>query len=76
MPLADALKRATRTFVQSFVGTLLATWMALNLSPGTLPDTDTAKRVLIAATVAGVIALLSWTQNALEDAGAVPKVLK
>lgn len=76
MPLHDAFKRAARTFLQSFLGTLLATWAALSLAPGTLPDADTAKRVLIAAGVAGLIALLSWIHNALEDGGAMPKLLK
>lgn len=72
----DAFNRAIRTFLQSFLGVLLATWMALNLAPGELPDTDTAKRVLIAATVAGVIALVSWVQNTLENNTSFPTFLK
>lgn len=62
----DAGKRAIRTFVQAFIGVLLVGWMGLNLAPGELPDWDIAKRLLIAATVAGVIAVVTWLQNTFE----------
>lgn len=64
----DALSRAARTFTQAFIGVLLTAWLGLNLAPGELPAWDAAQRVLIAATVAGVIALLTAIQNILEDA--------
>lgn len=64
----DALSRALRTFFQAFLGVLLTAWIGLSLAPGELPTWDVAQRVLIAATVAGAIALVSWLQNFLEDA--------
>jgi hypothetical protein len=64
----DAIARALRTFLQAFLGVLLTSWLALNLAPGELPAWDVAQRVLIAAAIAGVIALVTWLQNFLEDA--------
>lgn len=64
----DALSRALRTFLQAFLGVLLTAWVGLSLAPGDLPTWDVMQRVLIAATVAGVIALLTAIQNILEDA--------
>jgi len=64
----DALSRAGRTFLQAFLGVLLTAWLGLSLAPGELPPWDVAQRVLIAATVAGVIALVTYLHNFLEDA--------
>ena len=47
--LPDPVRRALRTFLQAFVGTLLTMWLSLGLAPGELPPGDVAKRVLIAA---------------------------
>ena len=72
----DALRRAVRTFLQAFLGTLLFMWQGLNLTPGALPDWETGQRVLIAALIAGVIALISFTINVLEDNTPLPTLLK
>jgi len=74
--LPDSVRRAIRTFIQSFLGTLLTGWIGLNVAAGDLPPVSVAKRLLIAATVAGVIALLTYVQNALEDHTGLPALLK
>ena len=73
----DALRRALRTFLQAFVGTLavmlvpflLDLMKAAGESDGELVaiDVNFLGNVAIAATVAGIIALISWAQNALEQ---------
>ena len=39
-------------------------------------DVNFLGNVAIAATISGIIALISWAQNALEDKTAIPAVLK
>jgi hypothetical protein len=81
--MPDALRRAIRTFAQAFVGVLLlqAAAIAVSVNQGTwVPDVDWLKRVVLSAAAAGVIAVLSWLQNYLEDSGVagktIPAVLK
>lgn len=79
MRLPDALRRAIRTFVQSFTGVIIlqAGAIALNVNEGTwVPDVDWLKRVGISASAAGVIAVLTYVHNWSEDRGVVPAVLK
>lgn len=64
----DALARAARTFLQAFLGTLLFMWQGLNLTPGQLPTWETGQKVLIAGAIAGVIALVTYLMNLMEDA--------
>lgn len=84
--MSDAIRRALRTFLQAFVGTLgvmLVPWgydliKAAGEADGRLVaiDVNFLGNVAIAATVAGIIALISWAQNALEDHSKVPAILK
>jgi len=69
--MSDALRRGIRTFLQAFIGTLLSMFGLVYLTPGVLPDAAILQRILIAASVAGLIALLSWLQNFLEDRGSI-----
>lgn len=65
--MTDALKRATRTFIQAFIGALLTSGvLAATAETGTL-DLDALRIAGISCVAAGVIAVLSWAQNALED---------
>lgn len=82
--MPDAARRALRTFAQAFVGTLaLLAIPALtdliraisNAEPYEI-DFRFWQGVVIAACAAGVIALISFLQNFLEDSGAVPSVGK
>lgn len=69
--IGDTTARALRTFVQAFIGVIaiqLGT-IAFKAQDGTyVPDVEWTKRALYSATFAGVIALVSFIQNALEDA--------
>jgi len=71
--MREAVHRAVRTFVQAWIGVFLG--MTL-VNPGDVPSPDLLRRAAIAAAWAGVVAVLSWLQNYLEETGAVPKVLK
>ena len=62
LALKNALIRAVRTFVQAFVGIILATWGGGSLV--TLVDVT----LLDKAAAAGVIAVLALLMNMLESA--------
>lgn len=75
----DAVRRAIRTFVQAFTGVIVAQSGAILLDAQKgeyVLDIEWIKRLAVSAAVAGVIALVSWLQNAMEDAGSIPSVLK
>ena len=66
--MTDPTRRAIRTFLQAFVGTLIASGVLQGVAEsGDLPSGDAVQRVLVSAAAAGIIALLSWAQNTLED---------
>lgn len=72
----DAARRALRTFVQGFIGVLILVAIpALNELVGSVGtggevriDVNFWREVLIAAVAGGVIALVSFVQNELEQA--------
>lgn len=70
--MREAVYRAIRTFLQAWIGVFLA----MTVSGDAVPDAGLLRRAAIAAAWAGVVALLSWLQNFLEEQGTVPKVLK
>lgn len=74
--MPDSIRRALRTFFQAFVGVLALEVGALLIHPELLYDVAWLQRVGIAATAAGLVALVSFAHNALEDAGAVPALGK
>jgi len=77
--MSDALRRGIRSFFQAFVGVVVIQLgaVAFDVSQGNwVPDVNWLKRVGIAASVAGAVALFSWLQNALEDNGAIPSIGK
>lgn len=71
----DATKRAVRTFVQGFVGTLaLLAVPVLNALVQAVAgggeveiDVNVWQSIAIAAVAGGVIALIAWAQNEFED---------
>ncbi len=65
--MSDALRRASRTFLQAFLGTLIASGGFSAAQSEGVVDWSALTKVGISATVAGIIALVSWAQNALED---------
>jgi hypothetical protein len=79
MNLPDAARRAIRTFLQAFIGVILAQIGAIAISAQKgeyVLDIEWLKRIGVSAFAAGVIAVLSFLQNYLEDAGTIPSVMK
>lgn len=64
----DPAIRAARTFIQSLIGAFLATSVLQGIASDAAIDGDALTRAGISALAAGFIALLSFVQNALEDA--------
>jgi hypothetical protein len=67
--MSDALIRAGRTFLQTFIGVYLAGVLA-----STDPNTFEALAdlgLIEAATAAGIVAVISFVQNLLEDSASV-----
>lgn len=73
--MSDAIRRGLRTFVQSFLGTVLTSGILSAVGEAGVVDWAIAKKVGVSALAAGVIGLVSFIQNALEDSGAVPEVI-
>lgn len=62
----DAVVRGLRTFLQAFLGVFLAISTSGMVGLDSIPDIDVLKRAAMAAAWAGIIAVISFTQNALE----------
>lgn len=71
----DSFRRAVRTFFQAFVGVLLSSGILSAMSETAIVDWSALKKVGISALVAGVVALITWVQNFLEDKAVIPVVL-
>ena len=65
--MKDAGVRALRTFVQAVIGAFIATSVLTDIASSSTIDADALQRAGISAIAAGVIALLSFAQNALES---------
>jgi hypothetical protein len=74
--MPDALRRAVRSFVQSFVGVLIASGVLSAASENGVVDWSAAKKAAMSAVAAGFVAVLTYVQNALEDNTSMPAVLK
>lgn len=83
--MTDPIKRALRTAIQAFLGTFAVLAIpALNSVITSAGDANGIVRIdlnllgnaAIAGILAGVIALVSWAQNALEESTGKPVVPK
>lgn len=74
--MTNALRRALRTFVQSFLGSVLTSGILSSVETEGVVDWSSLEKVGVSALAAGLIALLSWVHNALEDNDVVPKVMR
>lgn len=74
--MTDAARRALRTWLQAFLGSLITSGVLSGVETDGVVDWAIAEKAVIAALAAGVIALLTWAQNALEDTTQFPAVLK
>lgn len=67
--MKDYTIRAGRTFLQAFIGTLLSMGLFSQVADtGVLPGWNVFAQVGLVAASSGVVAVLSYTQNRLEDA--------
>lgn len=74
--MPDAVKRAIRTFFQAFLGVLIASGVLSAASENGVVDWSAVKKVGFSALAAGVVAIVTYIQNKLEDAKVVPALLK
>lgn len=72
----NALRRAIRTFFQAFLGALISSGVLSAASTNGVVDWSGLEKAGVAALSAGIVALVSFIQNALEDTGTVPAILK
>jgi len=73
--MSDAGRRALRTFIQSFLGVLLTSGILSAITTTGVVDWTVLKKVFLSGIAAGITAVLSWAQNALEDRGTIPEVV-
>lgn len=74
--MTDALRRTLRTFFQSLLGSLLTSGVLSAASENGVVDWSAAKKAVLSALAAGIIAAVTLIHNLLEDHTAVPAVLK
>lgn len=78
--MSDSMKRAIRTGVQAFVGVFGVAWAGFAAQVASwagcdaavqacaFPDPDPLIKAAVAGAIAAVTGLVSWVQNAIEDA--------
>lgn len=66
--MRDAAIRGVRTFLQAFLGVFVALSTSGAVGIEAAPDLEVLKRAAVAAGWAGLIALIAFVQNALEEA--------
>lgn len=74
--MPDFVRRAIRSFVQAFLGSLTTSGILSASSTDGVVDWSTLEKTGVAALAAGVIALLTLVHNLLEDTTSFPAVLK
>ena len=74
--MADAARRALRTFIQAFLAVLLSSGILSLMNTEGVVDWAGVKKVGISALAAGVTAVISYLQNFLEDEEIIPQLIK
>lgn len=74
--MSDAIRRAIRTFFQTFLGVIITSGIFSAAAENGVVDWSGLKKVGLSAAAAAVVALLTYIQNALEDSGTIPALLK
>lgn len=73
----DSVKRGLRTFFQSFTGIFMATMATSQVvAANGVPHLAVVWAAVMAAAWGGVIAVIAYVQNMLEDKEVIPAVLK
>jgi hypothetical protein len=73
--MADSWKRALRTFFQAFIGVLLSSGILSAFSEEAIVDWSAVKKVGLSALGAGIVAIVTWLQNFLEDKDKIPVLI-
>lgn len=73
--MTDSVVRASRTFLQAFLGVLISSGILSAIGENAIVDWSSLKKVGISAAGAGIVALVSYLQNALEDKDVIPEVI-
>lgn len=74
--MPDSVRRAIRTFFQAFLGAIITTGVLSTAATNGVVDWSSLKKAAVSALSAGIVATVSFVQNALEDKGTVPALLK
>lgn len=71
-----AAQRAIRTFAQALLGSLLTSGVLSGMSETGIVDWSSLHKLGVSSMAAGIIALVTFAHNALEDNHIVPSVMK
>lgn len=72
----DACKRAARTFLQAFLGVFVGTGILSAIAADGAVDWPVIAKAGVAAAAAGLVAVVSYVQNLLEDKGKIPVIIE
>lgn len=73
--MSDAVKRGVRTFFQGFLGSVITSGVLSGIGTDGVVDFSVLQKVGVAAFAAGVIGLVSYVQNLLEDDHVIPEIV-
>lgn len=74
--MSDPLRRALRTFVQAFLGSILTSGVLSATATDGVVDWSALEKAGVAALAAGFVAVLTFVQNLFEDKALMPAFLK
>lgn len=74
--MSNAIKRTIRTFFQTFLGTVIASGILSATETTGVVDWSSLKKVGISAISAGLVSVITFIQNWLEDSDKIPTVFK
>lgn len=74
--MPDPVRRAIRTYIQAFLGSILTSGVMSSVSTDGVVDWSVLRKAGVAAAAAGIVALITFIQNVLEDTTSFPAVLK
>lgn len=70
--MTDPIRRALRTFVQAFLGSLITSGVLSAVAADGVVDWSAVQKAAVAALAAAAVAVVTLVQNLLEDHGALP----
>jgi phosphate/sulfate permease len=74
--MSEAVRRGLRTFFQGFLGSIITSGVLSAFETEGVVDWAVLEKVGVSAAAAGIIGLVSYVHNALEDTGVVRPMLK